>query len=99
MTLQARTVQSGGLSSPSKKVRTTPTKPKKKYYTYEEVFGDIVIQPFTLKDALAILQITESEFQEQLYSGGFCKKENFDREGVFPVEWIVALDTQKWSVD
>ena len=69
---------------------------RKETYTYEEVFGGIKCEQLTLEESLRYLEISESEFQEQLHSRGFCQRENFDRNDVFPVEWVDALDTLKW---
>ena len=101
MTLQSRAYQSDNTSHGSSSSEDKPAYDfnKSKVFTHEEVFGDIVIGPFSLEDALDILEISEAEFQEQLDSRGFCPKEDFDRNGKFPVGWISALDTLKWMVD
>ena len=74
-----------------------PVKSKKEVYTLEEVLSEFPIKPFTLKEALEVLMISESEFQEQLHSKGFCKAKDFKKNRKFPVEWIRALDTRKWK--
>ncbi len=99
MTLQAQIFQSDEVRSPSTKGKSTPIHTDKEVYTHEEVFGDIVIGPFSLEDALDILEISEAAFQKELDSRGFCPKEDFDRKGKFPVGWISALDTMKWMVN
>ena len=73
-----------GHSSPSAGVKPS-SKPKvDKVFTHEVVFGDITIGPFSLDDALEILQISETKFQEQLDSRGFYPAGDFDRNSVFP---------------
>ena len=101
MALQTRSYQPGGTRQVSTGAKSEPVSilADEKVYTHEEVFGDVVIDPFSLEDALDILEISEIEFQEQLDSRGFCPKEDFDRNGKFPVGWIRALDTHKWIVD
>ncbi len=88
-----------GVSSSRIDSQTSSNINENEVFTHEEVFGDVVIDPFSLEDALDILEISEIEFQEQLDSRGFCPKEDFDRNGNFPVGWIGALDTLKWMVD
>ena len=85
--------------SPSSEVKPAYDFNEDEVFTHEEVFGDIAIGQFSLEDALDILEISESEFQELLDSRGFCLKEGFDRNGKFPVGWISALDTHKWILD
>ena len=101
MTLQNKSKQSDKTSRdlPSSKVKPAYDFNEDEVFTHEEVFGDIVIEPFSLEDALDILEISEAEFQEQLDSRGFCPKEDFNRNGKFPVGWISALDTHKWILD
>ena len=101
MTMQARALNSGdsGYRSPNAKVKSAPIFDEKEVFTHEEVFGDVVIDPFSLDDALEILDISADEFRDQLDARGFCRSEDFDKDGEFPVEWISALDTLKWIVD
>ena len=99
MTMQAGAYDSGNAGLPNTKVKPTPIFNEKEVYTHEEVFGDVVIEPFSLEDALEILDISEAEFREQLDARGFCQTKDFDKNGKIPVEWISALDTLKWIVD
>ena len=101
MVIQTRAYQSGDTGQVSTNAKSKPVSilDDEEVYTHEEVFGEVVINPFSLEDALDILEISEAEFQEQLDSRGFCPKEDFDRNGKFPVGWIRALDTHKWILD
>ena len=99
MSLQAKTYQSGDgseIRSLDSKVKSTPIQTEKEVYIHEEVFGDFTLEPFTLKEALEALEITEWEFQERLELKGICPKKDYNRNGEFPVEWIKAVDTHKW---
>ncbi len=74
-----------------------PVKTKKEVYTLEEILSEFPINPFTLKEALEVLMISESEFKRQLDSKGLCKAKDFSKKQEFPVEWIRVLDTGKWK--
>ena len=96
MTLQAQIFQSGEIRTFDLKVKSTPIQTEKEVYIHEEVFGDFTLEPFTLKEALEALEITEREFQERLELKGICPKKDFNRNGEFSVEWLKVVDTHKW---
>ncbi len=101
MTIEARAFQPGEVGeirSPNSKTDSAPTQAKKEVFTHKEIVGYLGIEPFTLEEALLALGISELEFQDQLHSRGICKKDDFDRNGKFPVEWIDALDTGEWKL-
>ena len=99
MTLETRTIQSDETRLPSSKNKSPSSQIEKEMYTHKEVLEYLIIEPFTLEEALISLEISEQEFQDQLDSRGFCLKEDFNRNGKFPVEWIDALDTGHWMID
>ena len=101
MTLAKNAFQYGEtlpVSVPPSSDTSSSVQVEKEDYTLEEVFDGIQINFLNLEEALEILEISESEFKEQLHSRGFCKPEHFDRNEEFPVEWIRALDTGKWKL-
>ena len=72
---------------------------EKENYTMEEVFGDIDNELFTLEEALSYLEITESEFEELLISGGHCVAGEFKKSQKYKVKLIQSLDTKGWMLD
>ena len=69
---------------------------KSDVFTYDEVFGEVQTDWISLKDALAILEISELEFRKQAQSVGFCSEDEFDNHKSFPAELIDKLDSEHW---
>ncbi len=66
-----------------------------KAYTWEELYGDVVHNTYTLKEALKILKFSKTELREQLVENRYCTAEEFDGIKEFPFEWLWVIDPHR----
>ena len=66
-----------------------------KIYTFEEAYGDIANNTYTLEEALEILKFSKSELREQLVENKFCTAEEFENIEEFPFLWLRVIDPYK----
>ena len=66
-----------------------------KIYTFEEAYGDIANNTYTLEEALEILKFSKSELREQLVENKFCTAEEFEHIEEFPFLWLRVIDPNK----
>ena len=66
-----------------------------KIYTWEELYGNVVHNTYTLEEALKILKFSKTELQEQLVENRYCTEEEFDGIKEFPFEWLWVIDPHR----